>query len=126
MRSPRWPASPARRNPAAPQNFDLLSPLALEQDQTDNGKFFGALTVPNEAFVAYATGTDSSGFPYQRLVSVMVQPQTVSVTPPSRQDLRPGVTTMLTYQIRNDGPAGTFGISAPTTSTTSPRSRPPR
>jgi hypothetical protein len=94
------------------KNFDLLSPLALEQDQTDNGKFFGALTVPNEAFVAYATGTDSSGFPYQRLVSVMVQPQTVSVTPPSRQDLRPGVTTMLTYQIRNDGPAGTFGISA--------------
>jgi hypothetical protein len=94
------------------KNFELLSPLALEQDQTDNGKFFGALTVPNEAFVAYATGTDSSGFPYQRLVSVMVQPQTVSVTPPSRQDLRPGVTTMLTYQIRNDGPAGTFGISA--------------
>jgi hypothetical protein len=94
------------------KNFELLSPLALEQDQTDNGKFFGALTVPNEAFVAYATGTDSSGFPYQRLVSVMVQPQTVSVTPPSRQDLRPGVTTTLTYQIRNDGPAGSFGISA--------------
>ncbi|MES2349304.1 MAG: hypothetical protein V4641_17215, partial [Pseudomonadota bacterium] len=94
------------------KNFELLSPLALEQDQTDNGKFFGALTVPNEAFVAYATGTDSSGFPYQRLVSVLVQPQTVSVTPPSRQDLRPGVTTTLTYQIRNDGPAGTFGISA--------------
>lgn len=94
------------------KNFELLSPLALEQDQTDNGKFFGALTVPNEAFVAYATGTDSSGFPYQRLVSVLVQPQTVSVTPPSRQDLRPGVTTTLTYQVRNDGPAGTFGISA--------------
>lgn len=94
------------------KNFELLSPLALEQDQTDNGKFFGALTVPHEAFVAYATGTDSSGFPYQRLVSVLVQPQTVSVTPPSRQDLRPGVTTTLTYQVRNDGPAGTFGISA--------------
>jgi hypothetical protein len=94
------------------KNFELLSPLPLEQDQTDNGKFFGALTVPAEPFVAYATGTDSSGFPYQRLVSVMVQPQTVSVTPPSRQDLRPGVTTTLTYQVRNDGPAGTFAISA--------------
>ncbi|MCU6496879.1 hypothetical protein LPN04_03620 [Rugamonas sp. A1-17] len=94
------------------KNFDLLAPLTLEQDQTDGGKFFGALTVPNEAFVAYATGTDSSGFPYQRLVSVMVQPQTVSVTPPSRQDLRPGVSTTLLYQVRNDGPAGSFGISA--------------
>lgn len=94
------------------KNFELLSPLPLEADQTDSGRFFGALTVPNEAFVAYATGTDSSGFPYQRLVSVMVQPQTVSVVPPSRQDLRPGVTTTLTYQVRNDGPAGTFSISA--------------
>lgn len=94
------------------KNFELLSPLALEQDQTDGGKFFGPLTVPNEAFVAYATGSDSSGFPYQRLVSVMVQPQTVSVTPPSRQDLRPGVSTTLMYQVRNDGPAGTFSVSA--------------
>ncbi|RFP25999.1 hypothetical protein D0T25_02105 [Duganella sp. BJB488] len=94
------------------KNFDLLAPLPLEQDQTDGGKFFGALTVPNEAFVAYATGTDSSGFAYQRLVSVMVQPQTVSVTPPSRQDLRPGVSTTLLYRVRNDGPAGSFGVSA--------------
>ena len=94
------------------KNFELLSPLSLEQDQTDNGKFFGALTVPNEAFVAYATGADSSGFPYQRLVSVMVTPQTVSVTPPSRQDLRPGVSTALVYQIKNAGPAGTFATSA--------------
>jgi hypothetical protein len=94
------------------KNFKLLSPLSLEQDQTDNGKFFGALTVPNEAFVAYATGADSSGYPYQRLVSVMVTPQTVSVTPPSRQDLRPGVSTALVYQIKNAGPAGTFATSA--------------
>lgn len=49
------------------KNVELLSPLPLEQDRTDNGKSFGALTVPNEAFVAYATGADSSGFPYQRL-----------------------------------------------------------
>jgi len=94
------------------KNFEALSPLALEQDQTDNGKFFGALTVPSQPFVVYASGTDPSGFPYQRLVSVMVTPQTVSVTPPSRQDLRPGVSTALVYQVRNDGPADTFTISA--------------
>nr|WP_315256779.1 hypothetical protein [uncultured Duganella sp.] len=94
------------------KNFDALAPLVLEQDQTDNGKFFGSLTVPNEPFVVYASGTDSSGFPYQRLVSVMVTPQTVSVTPPSRQDLRPGVATTLVYRVRNDGPADVFTISA--------------
>lgn len=94
------------------KNFEALAPLVLEQDQTDSGKFFGALTVPNEPFVVYATGTDSSGFAYQRLVSVMVTPQTVSVTPPARQDLRPGVSSVLVYQVRNDGPADTFTISA--------------
>jgi len=94
------------------KNFDALAPLPLEQDQTDSGKFFGPLTVPNEPFVVYATGTDSSGYSYQRLVSVMLTPQTVSVTPPSRQDLRPGVSTVLMYQVRNDGPADTFTISA--------------
>lgn len=94
------------------KNFTTLGPLALEQDQTDNGKYFGALTIPNEAFVVYASGSDSSGYPYQRLVSVMVTPQTVSVIAPSRQDLRPGVSTALVYQVRNDGPADTFTISA--------------
>jgi hypothetical protein len=94
------------------KNFTALAPLALEQDQTDNGKYFGALTIPNQPFVVYATGTDSSGYPYQRLVSVMVTPQTVSVIAPSRQDLRPGISTALVYQVRNDGPADTFAISA--------------
>ncbi|MYM35224.1 hypothetical protein GTP38_12870 [Duganella sp. FT94W] len=94
------------------KNFDALGALALEQDQTDNGKFFGALRVPNEPFVVYASGTDSSGYAYQRLVSVMVTPQTVSVTPPSRQDLRPGVSTTLLYRVRNDGPADVFTIGA--------------
>jgi len=94
------------------KNFSALGPLALEQDQTDNGKYFGALTIPNEPFVVYATGTDSSGYPYQRLVSVMVTPQTVSVIAPSRQDLRPGISTALVYQVRNDGPADSFTISA--------------
>jgi hypothetical protein len=94
------------------KNFSALAPLALEQDETDNGKFFGAITVPNEPFVVYATGTDGAGFAYQRLVSVMVTPQTVSVTPPSLQDLRPGVATQLVYQVRNSGPADTFVISA--------------
>ncbi len=94
------------------KNFELLSPLTLEQDQTDHGRYFGPLTVPGEAFLAYATGTDSAGYPYQRLVSLLVQPQTISVLPPARQDLRPGLSTTLQYQVRNDGPAGSFNISA--------------
>lgn len=94
------------------KNFEPLAALPLEQDQTDAGKFFGPLTVPGEAFVVYAGGTDSAGYRYQRLVSVMVQPQTVTVTAPSPQDLRPGVGTALVYQVRNAGPAGTFAISA--------------
>jgi hypothetical protein len=94
------------------KNFSLLTPLSLERDQTDNDRYFGPLTVPNEAFVVYATGTDGSGYPFQRLVSVMIQPQTVAVIPPAPQDLRPGTATTLVYQVKNTGPAGTFAISA--------------
>ena len=94
------------------KNFGLIGPLALEQDATDGGKFFGPITVPNSPFLAYATGTDSAGYPFQRLVSLMVSPQTVSLKPPAPQDLRPGMTTALMYQVRNDGAPATFSFAA--------------
>jgi hypothetical protein len=94
------------------KDFSPIAPLPLEQDGTDGGKFFGPITVPNGPFLAYANGTDGAGYPFQRLVSLMVTPQTVSIKPPAPQDLRPGMTTALTYQVRNDGAPGTFSFAA--------------
>lgn len=94
------------------KNFSAMTDLALEQDETDRGKYFGPITVPAEPFLAYVTGTDSGGNAYQRVVSLMVSPQTISITAPSPQDLRPGVSTSFIYQVRNAGPSDTFTLAA--------------
>jgi hypothetical protein len=94
------------------KNFDSVQSLALEQDGTDSRKFFGKITVPNEAFLAYVNGTDKTGAAVQRVVSVSVVPQTVSITPPVPQDLRPGKQTTLMFQVKNFGAANTFNFTA--------------
>ncbi|MET3130663.1 hypothetical protein AAKU55_000921 [Oxalobacteraceae bacterium GrIS 1.11] len=94
------------------KNFELISPLSLEQDQTDPGKYFGPITVPGEAFLAYVNGSDTAGNAVQRLVSLMVAPQSVAITPPAPQDLRPGKTTTLIYQVKNQGAPDTFAVTA--------------
>jgi hypothetical protein len=90
------------------KDFSLVRTLALERDQTDARMYFGALTVPGESFLAYVNGNDSSGKAFQRVVPVTVTPQTILITPPAAQDLRPGKSTSLEFQVKNFGPAGTF------------------
>ncbi|CDG82999.1 VCBS domain-containing protein [Janthinobacterium agaricidamnosum] len=94
------------------KNDTPISDLALAQDATDPDKFFGPLTVPGETFLAYVTGKDASGNDYQRVASLALAPQNISVTAPAPQDLRPGKSTTLLYQVRNQGAAGTFSIRA--------------
>lgn len=94
------------------KNYSAIADLALEQDATDNGKYFGPLTVPPEPFLAYVTGTDSGGNAYQRVMSLMLSPQTVSITAPAAQDLRPGASSSFIYQVRNAGPSDTFSLAA--------------
>lgn len=89
-----------------------IMPLPLERDETDANKWFGPLTVPAEPFLAYVTGMDSSGTEYQRVMSLMVSPQQVAILAPPPQDLRPGVTSSLVFQVRNRGARDTFNFAA--------------
>jgi von Willebrand factor A domain-containing protein 7 len=94
------------------KNYGTLQNLALDQDGTDDRLFFGQVTVPAQPFLAYVTGTDTAGAAYQRVVPVSVTPQTVAITAPARQDLRPGNATLLMFQVTNFGDAGSFTFTA--------------
>jgi von Willebrand factor A domain-containing protein 7 len=94
------------------KDYAAIMPLPLERDETDPNIWFGPLTVPAEPFLAYVTGMDSSGTEYQRVMSLMVSPQQVAILAPPPQDLRPGVTTSLVFQVRNLGAPDTFHFAA--------------
>ena len=93
------------------KDFGIVKDIALDRDETDNRKFFGKVIVPTESFLAYVTGTDKSGAAYQRVVPVTVAPQTVAITAPSPQDLRPGKSTSLVYQVKNFGASAAFSFA---------------
>ena len=68
--------------------------------------------MPGEPFLPYVTGQDAGGHAFQRVVSNLIQPQSVSIVPPLRQDLHPGVTTTYAFTVMNLGDAGTFNLTA--------------
>jgi hypothetical protein len=106
--------------PAATVAFDLrtragapISTLTLAPDQTGSpGQFFGPVTLPTTPFVVYATGLDTTGAPYQRVIAKEIQSTTVRVFPPSPQNLQAGLTTSYQFQVENFGPTDSFAITA--------------
>ena len=91
----------------------VLQTLALEAVSTElPNEFFGPVTPPGGAFLVYVTGTDAHGFPYQRVLPSSLLPQAIQLVAPSPVELRPGVATSYTFQVRNLGAAGTFRVVA--------------
>jgi hypothetical protein len=88
----------------------VVQVLALSR--IDDEEFLGDVVVPSTPFIAYVTGTDASGKPYQRVLPGSIGPTTVKVTAPDDQYLRPGQTTTYTFQVTNLGPQDTFQITA--------------
>src|SRR6266566_5473523 len=76
------------------------------------GEFQGTVTVPSEPFVAYATGQDGGGHPFQRVFPQLIQPETVSIAVPPRQDLHRGATTTYVFSVTNAGATDTFDLTA--------------
>ena len=70
------------------------------------------MNLPTEPFLAYVTGKDAGGNPFQRVLPKLIQPQSVSVVTPIRQDLHPGVATTYAFTVKNFGDAGTFNLTA--------------
>ncbi|HEU4726357.1 MAG TPA: hypothetical protein VFT22_00645, partial [Kofleriaceae bacterium] len=50
-------------------------------------EFIGHMSLPPTAFLVYITGLDSANNPFQRVMARTIQPQTVKVIAPPRQDL---------------------------------------
>jgi len=84
--------------------------LTLVPETTDD--FSGTITPPNTSFLVYVTGEDINRTKYQRVVSGLVQPQTVKIIAPRSQDLHPGLVTTETFQVKNLGSADTFTLFA--------------
>ncbi len=90
----------------------LISSFVLNDPNAEEGRLIGDTTIPNQSFRIYATGSDAGGAVFQRLISTVVVPQTISVTPPSPVDLGRGQSTKYIFQVTNGGPAGTFAFTA--------------
>jgi hypothetical protein len=94
-------------------NGEHIQDLALTP-VADNlpDEFGGTVTLPGEPFLAYVTGNDAGGNPFQRNLPNLIQPQSVSIVVPVRQDLHPGERTSYTFTVRNLGDDGTFELTA--------------
>ena len=93
-------------------NGEPIQDLALAPLAEQANEFAGTVNVPGEPFLPYVTGQDAGGHAFQRVVSNLIQPQSVSIVPPLRQDLHPGVTTTYAFTVMNLGDAGTFKLTA--------------
>ncbi len=92
---------------------ELLSHFDLaNNDPADPSSETGQVTIPTSPFKVYAVGQDDNHSPYQRVIGNVVNPQTLSVTPPVAVGLPRGQATTLMFSVKNDGPAGNFLFSA--------------
>ena len=57
-------------------------------------------------------GQAPSGVSFQRLIATVIFPQSVAVNPPATVDLGQGQTTTYIFEVRNDGPFGSFNFKA--------------
>jgi hypothetical protein len=91
----------------------VIQPITLSNNaDLPPGDYTGQATLPNSPFLVYATGTDSKGNPFERLIAAPNTPQTVSIDTPDSVPLPVGVTTSYTFTVHNFGSADTFAVSA--------------
>ena len=91
------------------KNGEVLSNFTLSKnDPFQTTVQTGEVIVPNSSFVVYALGVDSSGTPFQRLLSNTFIPQELSVVAPTAVDLPVGQVTTYFFKVQNDGPTDTF------------------
>lgn len=74
--------------------------------------YLGDATLPSVPVLAYATGTDLNGQPFQRVVPEVLKPQTVKVSAPAVELIYPGHEQTFTVQVTNYGALGTFELNA--------------
>jgi von Willebrand factor A domain-containing protein 7 len=91
---------------------DHIQDLSLAPLADVPREFGGTVSLPSEPFLAYVTGQDAGGNPFQRTVPRVTQPQSVSIVAPLREELHPGAPTTYTFKVMNHGDAGAFDLTA--------------
>jgi hypothetical protein len=91
---------------------DLIQAFSLADPNAESERLVGDITVPNQSFRVYAVGANAGGASFRRLLSTVIVPQSVVVTPPAAVDLGRGQTTTFFFEVRNAGAAGTFVFHA--------------
>lgn len=90
----------------------LISRFNLDERAAERSRLVGNTVVPDESFRIYAVGTDTLGKTFQRLVSTVIVPQSITVRPPATVDLGQGQQTNFIFEVKNDGAPNTFAFSA--------------
>lgn len=91
---------------------NLIAPFGLTDTNAEANRLVGSTTVPTQSFRVYAVGADAGGASFQRLLSTVIVPQSITVTPPAGVDLGRGQVTTFIFEVRNDGTAGSFNFTA--------------
>jgi hypothetical protein len=91
---------------------ELLYSFDLRDPGAEAKRRIGSTIVPSESFRVFATGTDAGGTLFQRLISTVIVPQTVTVNPPASVDLGRGQSTTFIYEVKHVGAPDTYRFSA--------------
>lgn len=91
---------------------NLIQSFVLNDPDAEVNRLVGNTTVPNRSFRIYAVGADAGGASFQRLLSTVIAPQSITVTPPAGVDLGRGQVTTFIFEVKNQGAAGTFAFNA--------------
>jgi hypothetical protein len=92
---------------------DILQKLRLKASGADREslEFFGDVALPGVPFRLAVSGRDTKGMQYQRFYGSLFHAETVEVVPKLNFDeLAPGSTREVEFEIRNLGPARSFKV----------------
>jgi hypothetical protein len=88
---------------------ETIQGLELAQDGEE---FNGQVRLPDQAFRAAVEGEDERGLPFQRVLGRRFELQVIEILPLARmEELQPGTTTQVSFQVRNLGMAAAFQAS---------------
>ena len=93
---------------------DTIQDVQMHADSSDREflEFLGTLDLPKDSFRVAVSGRDRKGRSYQRFFPALFHAATVEVLPERILDeLTAGVTTPVTFALRNVGASGTFKIT---------------
>jgi von Willebrand factor A domain-containing protein 7 len=94
---------------------DVLGEIRRKPDPSDDGdEYLSIVELPSRPFRVRATGLDDAGRRFQRVFHTLFHAETVEVTPGMTvvEDVAPGTSGVVPFNVRNIGAAATFRIVA--------------